>query len=271
MDAESQRAAAPRSPAPPEPSSTHLVLIPSFNPGPKVFATVRDALAQWAPVWVVVDGSTDQSAHGCRQWPRRNPACGSSSCRRIAARVPRCLFGLREAQALGFTHALTMDSDGQHPAEQHPGVHAGVDGLPQRHGAGPPGVRCQRPEPAGQGPQNLELVGQSRNPVGRHRRLPVWLSRLSHRGPDRASCAGSPGCGASISTWRRWCVCAGAASGPSIYRRRCATFAPRKAASRISITGATMCLLTWMHFRLFWGFLLRLPLLWRAALSQIRA
>jgi glycosyltransferase involved in cell wall biosynthesis len=46
----------------PERSSSHLVLIPSYNPGPKVFATVRDALRQWAPVWVVIDGSTDESA-----------------------------------------------------------------------------------------------------------------------------------------------------------------------------------------------------------------
>ena len=43
-------------------SSSHLVLIPSYNPGPKVLDTVRAALAQWAPVWVVVDGSTDGSA-----------------------------------------------------------------------------------------------------------------------------------------------------------------------------------------------------------------
>ncbi len=28
------------------------------------------------------------------------------------------LFGLRQAQRAGFTHALTMDSDGQHPAER---------------------------------------------------------------------------------------------------------------------------------------------------------
>ena len=41
------------------PSSTHLVLIPSYNPGARVFSTVQAALDQWAPVWVVVDGSTD--------------------------------------------------------------------------------------------------------------------------------------------------------------------------------------------------------------------
>ena len=43
-------------------SSTHLVLIPSYNPGPGVLDTVRAARAQWAPVWVVVDGSTDGTA-----------------------------------------------------------------------------------------------------------------------------------------------------------------------------------------------------------------
>ena len=44
------------------PSKTHLVLIPSYNPGDKGLETVRAARAQWAPVWVVVDGSTDDSA-----------------------------------------------------------------------------------------------------------------------------------------------------------------------------------------------------------------
>ena len=48
----------------PQASNSHLVLIPSYNPGSKVYATVRDALDQWAPVWVVVDGSTDQTTPG---------------------------------------------------------------------------------------------------------------------------------------------------------------------------------------------------------------
>ena len=43
----------------PETSRSHLVLIPSYNPGPGVVATVLGARAQWSPVWVVVDGSTD--------------------------------------------------------------------------------------------------------------------------------------------------------------------------------------------------------------------
>ena len=43
------------------PSLTHLVVIPSYNPGPAVVETVQAARVNWAPVWVVVDGSTDGS------------------------------------------------------------------------------------------------------------------------------------------------------------------------------------------------------------------
>jgi selenocysteine lyase/cysteine desulfurase len=39
-------------------STTHLVLIPCYNPGAKVVDLVRQVREQWSPVWVVVDGST---------------------------------------------------------------------------------------------------------------------------------------------------------------------------------------------------------------------
>ena len=43
-------------------SLTHLVVIPSFNSGRLLAATVAAARAQWAPIWIVIDGSTDASA-----------------------------------------------------------------------------------------------------------------------------------------------------------------------------------------------------------------
>ncbi len=55
------------------PSATHLVLIPSYNPGPRVFETVIAARAQWNPVWVVVDGSTDGSATALAAMAQRDP------------------------------------------------------------------------------------------------------------------------------------------------------------------------------------------------------
>src|SRR6202162_1692987 len=99
------------------PSSTHLVLIPSYNPGPKVYSTVRAALHHWAPVWVIVDGSTDHSEHRLSAMAAAEPNLRVSVLPKNCGKGAAVLFGMREAQALGFTHVLTMDSDGQHPAE----------------------------------------------------------------------------------------------------------------------------------------------------------
>ena len=102
------------------PSSTHLVLIPSYNTGEQVYATVRAARARWAPVWVVVDGSTDGTAEGLQAMAATDPGLRvwvfPTNCGKGAA----VLHGLQLAQAEGFTHALAMDSDGQHPADLIP-------------------------------------------------------------------------------------------------------------------------------------------------------
>jgi glycosyltransferase involved in cell wall biosynthesis len=100
-----------------ESSRTHLVLIPSYNPGPKVYATVRAALDLWNPVWVVVDGSTDDSATRLSAWAATEPGLRVFVLPQNRGKGAAVLYGLEQATALGFTHALTMDSDGQHPAD----------------------------------------------------------------------------------------------------------------------------------------------------------
>ena len=80
-----------------EASTTHLVLIPSYNPGPKVLDTVRAARAQWTPVWVVVDGSTDGSGQFLVELAERH-----SSVR--AVRLSRN-FGKEAALTAGLDHA----------------------------------------------------------------------------------------------------------------------------------------------------------------------
>jgi glycosyltransferase involved in cell wall biosynthesis len=99
-----------------KPSRTHLVLIPSYNPGPKVFETVRGALAHWAPVWVVVDGSTDGTPAGLAQLAIEEPCLRVIVIERNSGKGTAVLHGCELAAREGFTHALTMDSDGQHPA-----------------------------------------------------------------------------------------------------------------------------------------------------------
>ena len=96
------------------------MLIPSYNPGPKVFDTVRAALAQWGPVWVVVDGSTDGTDAGLTAMAAADPGLKLLVRRRNGGKGAAVLDGLEEALRQGFSHALVMDSDGQHPAERIP-------------------------------------------------------------------------------------------------------------------------------------------------------
>jgi len=101
-------------------STTHLVLIPSYNPGPKVVATVRAALDRWTPVWIVVDGSTDGSAARLQAMAETESGLRVFVLRENVGKGAAVLHGVRAALAAGFTHALTMDSDGQHPADLIP-------------------------------------------------------------------------------------------------------------------------------------------------------
>ena len=101
-------------------STTHLVLIPSYNPGPRVLDTVRAALAHWSPVWVVVDGSTDGSAARLERLASTDPSLRVLVLPDNRGKGAAVLHGMREALRIGFTHALTMDSDGQHPPHQIP-------------------------------------------------------------------------------------------------------------------------------------------------------
>jgi glycosyltransferase involved in cell wall biosynthesis len=102
---------------PPSPSSTQLVLIPSYDTGPTLLATVRAARAQWNPVWVVVDGSTDGSDMQLERELGSDPGLRILRLPQNQGKGAAVLHGLRQAQAAGFRQALTMDSDGQHPAD----------------------------------------------------------------------------------------------------------------------------------------------------------
>ncbi len=101
-------------------SNTHLVLIPTYNTGATVYETVRAAREQWAPVWVVVDGSTDGTDKGLLAMAEQDPQLRVFVLPHNQGKGAAVLHGLREAVHAGFTHVLTMDSDGQHPPEKIP-------------------------------------------------------------------------------------------------------------------------------------------------------
>jgi len=79
---------------------------------------VQEARAQWCPVWVVVDGSTDGSREVLEDMARSDPQLRVIVRSANGGKGAALLDGLREAQRAGFSHALTMDSDGQHPTER---------------------------------------------------------------------------------------------------------------------------------------------------------
>ena len=131
------------------PSRTHLVLIPSYNTGERLFSTVKAARAQWNPVWVVVDGSTDATAERLQRMAAEDPGLRVRVLPHNQGKGAAVLHGLREAQQAGYTHALTMDSDGQHPADLIPTFMQASQARPEtrptsRSGESPPSSTATR-------------------------------------------------------------------------------------------------------------------------------
>jgi glycosyltransferase involved in cell wall biosynthesis len=100
------------------PSRTHLVIIPTYNTGGKVLQTVWEASRVWQPVWVVVDGSTDGTLGALRALARDDRNIRVLALPRNQGKGAAVLHGLRKARAAGYTNALTMDADGQHPVDK---------------------------------------------------------------------------------------------------------------------------------------------------------
>ena len=244
----------------PETSTTHLVLIPSYNPGPKVFATVKSALQHWAPVWVVVDGSTDHSEHRLLQMAAADPNLKVFVLPKNRGKGAAVLFGLREAQRSGFTHALTMDSDGQHPADSIPAFMHASRGAPAAMVLGCPVFDTSAPSLRVKGRKisnwwaNLEtlwggigdsLFGFRVYPIDSLvavMRRQIWMRRFDFdvEAVVRLSWRGVKPINLPAPV-RYFSVQEGGVSHFKYWRDN--------------------VLLTWMHFRLFWGFLARSPLL----------
>ncbi len=102
----------------PEASRTHAVLIPSYNTGARLRETLREARANWAPVYVVIDGSDDGSGESALAMASGDPLLRVRVLDRNRGKGAAILRGLEAVHADGFSHVLTMDADGQHPADR---------------------------------------------------------------------------------------------------------------------------------------------------------
>jgi glycosyltransferase involved in cell wall biosynthesis len=241
-------------------SATHLVLIPSYNPGPKVYDTVRAALAHWSPVWVVVDGSSDGSGERLLAMSAREPNLRVLILAHNQGKGAAVLHGIREAIRGGFTHALTMDSDGQHPAEQIPAFMQVSHAHPTAMVLGCPVFDASAPSLRVKGRKisnwwaNLETlwagIGDSLygfrvyplRPLERVMRHQPWMRRFDFdvEAVVRLCWRGIRPINIQAPV-RYFTAAEGGVSHFNYWRDN--------------------VLLTWMHMRLFGGFLVRLPLL----------
>lgn len=251
----------------PEPSTTHLVLIPSYNPGALLLSTVQAARAQWAPVWVVVDGSTDASGAQVQALAEADPQLRVIVLPVNQGKGAAVLAGLDAAAAAGFTHALTMDADGQHPAGCIPEFMAISAAQPQAMVLGKPVFGAEAPALRVQGRRvsnawaNLETLGMGVGdslfgfrvyPITPLRRV-MQATRFMRRfdfDPEAVVRL----CWAGVRPVN--------VDAPVRY------LDPGEGGVSHFKYLRDNALLTWMHTRLFIGFVLRLPLLlWRRVRS----
>lgn len=92
----------------------HVVIVPSYNTGARLPRTIADIRAAGWPVIVVIDGSTDNSAALVRARFASDPNVLARVLPRNQGKGAAVAHGLSLARARGFTHAVTMDADGQH-------------------------------------------------------------------------------------------------------------------------------------------------------------
>jgi glycosyltransferase involved in cell wall biosynthesis len=97
-----------------ETSPNHVVLIPSYNTGARLFDTIDAVRGCGLPVIVVIDGSTDGTGETLVRLAADDPALFACVRDRNAGKGAAIRYGLHLASIQGFTHAVTMDADGQH-------------------------------------------------------------------------------------------------------------------------------------------------------------
>lgn len=97
--------------------TSHVVMIPSYNTGSRLFDTVAAIRQQDRPVCVVIDGSTDGTGEDLARIAANDPDLHVCVLPRNQGKGAAILHGLHVAHARGFTHAVTVDADGQHSAD----------------------------------------------------------------------------------------------------------------------------------------------------------
>jgi len=108
-----------------------LVLVPTYNTGRILPQTLAAILALWDQVWVIVDGSTDGSPELLAPLEAAHPGLRVLHLPENRGKGAAVLHGVEAAAREGFSHVLTLDADGQHPAGDLPRFIALAGQYPQ--------------------------------------------------------------------------------------------------------------------------------------------
>jgi glycosyltransferase involved in cell wall biosynthesis len=232
-----------------------------------VFETVAAARRYWQPVWVVVDGSTDGTGAALLERAAADPGLRVIILARNQGKGAAVLHGARAAIAQGFTHALAMDSDGQHPAERIPQFMAASRAAPETMILGEPVFGADAPLLRVRGRRisnwwaNVETLWAGVHdslfgfrvypliPLERVMRRQPWMRRFDFDAEVVVRLC-----------WR--------GVRPINLPATVRYFRPDEGGVSHFNYLRDNVLLTWMHLRLFCGFLVRLPLLWLRRIAR---
>ena len=104
------------------------VLVPTYNNAGTLAAVLDDILEYTQQVLVVNDGSTDETAAILERYPQVEVVSYSPNRRKGHA----LKTGFRKALAMGYTYAITIDSDGQHYPSDLPLFVQAIEEQPNR-------------------------------------------------------------------------------------------------------------------------------------------
>lgn len=96
------------------------ILIPIYNHGKSIVATVERLHAHKLPIVIVDDGSDEVTRAVLREIAETHAGVRLFRLARNAGKGAAVMHGMRQARAMGYTHVLQIDADGQHDAADVP-------------------------------------------------------------------------------------------------------------------------------------------------------
>ena len=113
-----------------ETASGHIrlcVIIPTYNNAGTIRQVVEDVSKYCDQILVVNDGSTDQTSAILSTLP---PSVNVVAYDKNRSKGHALVTGFRQAMKMGYTHAITIDADGQHFADDMPRLTAEMNKQP---------------------------------------------------------------------------------------------------------------------------------------------